>query len=172
MQELRSLDGPTPARVRAVAVTPDGHQAVSASDDGTLKVWDLETGQALRTLKGHTNYVFTVVVTPDGRRAVSASSDNTLKVWDLKTGQTLRTLEGHTEMAKAVAVTPDGRRAVSASYDKSLKMWDLESGACLATFLADGTVWCCAITPNGWLIVAGEVSGQIHFLQVCERGDG
>jgi WD40 repeat protein len=79
---VRTLAGHTGV-VAAVAVTPDGRYAVSASDDGTLKVWDLATGQAARTLEGHTRSVNSVAVTPDGRYAVSASGDGTLKVWDL-----------------------------------------------------------------------------------------
>jgi len=63
--------------VTAVAVTPDGRCAVSASDDGTLKVWDIETGACLRTLVGHTGAVTSVAVTPEGRRAVSGSWDKT-----------------------------------------------------------------------------------------------
>jgi WD40 repeat protein len=74
-----------------VAVTPDGKWAVSASADNTLKVWDLETGHALRTLQGHSASVHGVAVTPDGKRAVSASGDKTLKVWDLETGEVLAT---------------------------------------------------------------------------------
>ena len=82
-------------------------------DDQTLRLWDLESGQTLRTLEGHTDWVRAVAVTPDGRRAVSASGDQTLRLWDLESGQTIRTLEGHTDWVSAVAVTPDGRRAVS-----------------------------------------------------------
>lgn len=59
-------------------------QAISASIDRTLKVWDLETGRALRTLTGHKAGVWGVAVTPDGRSAVFM--DHTLKVWDLVTG--------------------------------------------------------------------------------------
>jgi WD40 repeat protein len=66
-----------------VAVTADGKRAVSGSFDKTLKVWDLATRHALRTLEGHSDSVSDLAVTPDGKRAVSASTDNTLKVWDL-----------------------------------------------------------------------------------------
>ncbi len=79
-----------------MAVTADGRWAVSASRDKTLKVWDLGSGQLVRTLEGHTNVVTGVAVTADGRWAVSASEDETLKVWDLDSGQLVRTLEGHT----------------------------------------------------------------------------
>jgi hypothetical protein len=133
-----------------VAVTPDGQRAVSASWDRTLKVWDLETGRALRTLEGHSDSVSGVAVTPDGKWAVSASWDNTLQVWDLETGRALRTLEGHSDSVRGVAVTPDGKRAVSASEDNTLKVWDLETGRALRT-LAGHSDWVLgvAVTPDG-----------------------
>ena len=71
-RELRTLTGHS-SYVNAVAVTPDGQRAVSASDDQTLKVWDLASGRELRTLTGHTDPVTAVAMTPDGQRAVSAS---------------------------------------------------------------------------------------------------
>ena len=74
-------------------MTPDGRTAVSGSDDDTVRVWDLATGQA-RTLEGHGGEVNAVAVTADGRTAVSGSDDSTVRVWDLATGQA-RTLEGH-----------------------------------------------------------------------------
>ena len=64
--------------------------------DETLKVWDVETGEELRTLARPQRLgVQAVALTADGRRAVSASSDQTLKVWDVETGEALRTLQGH-----------------------------------------------------------------------------
>ncbi len=63
----------------------DGKRAVSASYDHTLKLWDLATGRALRTLEGHSDSLCAVAVTADGKRAVSASSDKTLRVWNLAT---------------------------------------------------------------------------------------
>jgi WD40 repeat protein len=80
------LEGHTDS-VTAAEVTPDGRRALSASEDRTLRIWDLENGQTLRTLEGHTRRVNFVGVTVDGRRAVSASADQTLRLWDLENGK-------------------------------------------------------------------------------------
>ena len=104
----------------------------------------------LRTLEGHSHYVYGVAVTADGKRAVSASWDKTLKVWDLETGRALRTLEGHSDSVLGVAVTADGKRAVSASRDDTLKVWDLETGRALRT-LEGHSALCLgvAVTADG-----------------------
>ena len=66
-----------------MAFSPDGKRLASASYDQTVKVWDAATGQESLTLKGHTNYVWSVAFSPDGKRLASASEDNTVKVWFL-----------------------------------------------------------------------------------------
>jgi WD40 repeat protein len=151
--------------VKGVALSADGRLAVSASNDMTLKLWDLETGQELRTLQGHSGRVNGVALSKDGRLAVSASDDDTLKVWDLETGQELRTLQGHSNWVKGVALSADGRLAVSASYDHILALWDLETGEPWAIFFCDAMVLSCAFGDAG-LIVAGDGSGAVHFLSL------
>jgi WD40 repeat protein len=135
---------------------------VSASNDKTLKVWDLESERTLATLEGHADWVRACAVTPDGGRVVSASNDKTLKVWDLESGRSLATLEGHASKVNACAVTPDGRRVVSASDDKTLKIWDLESGACLVTHRANTPY--AAVTATATTIIAGDAAGSLWFL--------
>jgi WD40 repeat protein len=165
--------------VWSVAMTPDGHHAISASGDRTLKIWDisgilnlgLASGAAACTLHGHTDGVNSVAVTPDGRQAISASLDSTLKVWDilnagLASGAAVRTLVGHTGVVFGVAVTPDGCLVVSASNDKTLRVWDLASGRCLATFQAGEGLQACTVAPDGLTIVAGGMSGRVHFLRL------
>jgi len=131
-------------------------------------MWELGSGRELRTLTGHTGYIWAVAVTPDGQRAVSASSDNTLKVWELDSGRELRTYTFHSSGVSAVVVTPDGRRAVSACHDGTVKVWDLDSGVVLSTFACDATVYCCACSEALKLIVAGDAGGHLHFLRLEE----
>src|SRR5262249_47031439 len=82
-------------KVTSVSMTADARLAVSASEDRTIRVWDLKAGKCLRTFQGHSDKVHSVSVTPDGRRAVSGSEDHTLRVWDLENGQCLYTLHAN-----------------------------------------------------------------------------
>ncbi|HLP44772.1 MAG TPA: WD40 repeat domain-containing protein, partial [Candidatus Kapabacteria bacterium] len=87
-KELRGFFGSPNLRhsksIRACAVTPDGKRVVSASDDSTLKMWELESGKEIRTFTGHQDYVRHCAITPDGKWVVSASDDKTLKLWELE----------------------------------------------------------------------------------------
>ncbi len=161
LRELRTLIGHA-GWVNAVAVTPDGQRAISASHDRTLKVWNLASGRELRTLKGHADDVEGVAVTPDGRLAVSASQDKTLKMWELGSGLGLRTLKGHAGLLMAVAVTPDGQRVVSTSRDQTLKVWDLASGRELRTFHVVFGSNSVAVMPDGQRVVSASKDWKLR----------
>ena len=68
-------------KVHSVAISPDGQTLVSGSRDSTIKVWNLLTGQEVRTLTGHLDEVHSVAISPDGQTLVSGSKDGTIKVW-------------------------------------------------------------------------------------------
>ena len=91
-----SRDGLDEETFDALAISADGRRAVSGDRSGTVRVWDLESGECIRTLKGHADRVSAVDITPDGRRVVSGSGgqDRTLRVWDVASGRCERTLEG------------------------------------------------------------------------------
>ena len=71
----------------SAAIARDGRTALSGSSDATLKLWNLASGQELRTFRGYTNFeynvVYAVAFAPDGRTALSGNTDKTLKLWDL-----------------------------------------------------------------------------------------
>ncbi|MCA2938734.1 MAG: WD40 repeat domain-containing protein, partial [Microcystis sp. M113S1] len=80
--------------VSSVNFSPDGKTLVSGSDDNTIKLWNVETGQEIRTLKGHDSPVSSVNFSPDGKTLVSGSADKTIKLWNLGTDWGLSALMG------------------------------------------------------------------------------
>ena len=114
-----------------MAYSPDGTQIVSGGDDGTVRVWDAQSGEELRQFTGHTGPVNAVAYSPDGMQIVSASNDQTVRVWDVSTtlntraqsGAELQRVTVHTGPVNAVAYSPDGTRIVSGSGDNTLRLW-------------------------------------------------
>ncbi len=140
----------------SVAFSPDGTQALSGSDDDTLKLWDLASGKCLRPLEGHSSFVTSVAFSPDGTQALSGSWE-TLKLWDLASGKCLRTFEGHSKWVSSVAFSPDGTQALSGSGDNTLKLWDITSGKCIQTLEGHaGGVTSVAFSPDGTKALSGS----------------
>jgi WD40 repeat protein len=121
-KETVSLSGHT-SRVLAVCYTRDGKRAVSASQDGTLRIWDMSTLKIVRVLKGHESSVAAVALSADGQRAVSGGADKKLYIWDLAAGTLIREVPGPKGPIWSVAVSPDGKRALSGSHEGSMRLW-------------------------------------------------
>jgi WD40 repeat protein len=154
--ELRTLRGHTGA-VTSVAFNQDGSRLASASQDGTIKVWDAANGQELLKLKGLTDWIYDVAFSPDGSRLASGSDDQTIMVWNTANGQELLKLEGHTGVVLHVAFSPDGNRLASSSADGTLKIWDTANGQVLHTFKRQpGPVWSVAFSPDGSRLASTE----------------
>jgi len=154
---LRTLQGHA-SFVTSCAYSPDGNWIVSASDDFTLKVWDVTNGTERLTLAGHTDRINGCAYSPDGNWIVSASYDRSLKVWDASSGAERLTLAGHTERVNGCAYSPDGNWIVSASNDNTLRVWDATNGTKHLT-LAGHTerVNGCAYSPDGqWIVSASD----------------
>jgi WD40 repeat protein len=112
--------------ITALAMTADGHHVISASQDGNLKIWDLEKEILIWTIQSSQGVCTALALTSDGHYALSGSHDRILKVWNLENGSEERILNDHLEQIQGVAVTPDSRWAISASTD--LIAWDLKTG--------------------------------------------
>ena len=127
---LKKLEGHS-KQVYSLAISADVRRIVSGSWDNTLRIWDMESGLCLYTMKEDIDPVGSVVISPDGRRIVSGSDNGTLRIWDMESGLCLKTLVGHTNHFLPVVISPDGRRIVSGSWDRTLRIWDMENGQCL-----------------------------------------
>jgi len=112
-------------------VAPDGGTAISASYDKTLKIWHIESGEELETLKGHTSWVRSVAVTPDGK-IISGSYDGTMRVWSKN--QEVHKFQ-HDTLVLCVCSSSDGSKVISGCDDSSVRIWELESGKLLKVWL-------------------------------------
>ena len=156
--------------VNSVAVSPDGSWAASGSDDMTVSIWNLETGECRSTLIGHTGEVNCIAIRPDGKRIVSASNDSTLRVWDTYSGKEIAKLMGHQFNVTSVVSLPDNVRALSLSPgEKALRLWELATGKCLKIISFDmyaDYVHCSAVNSAGTQVLTGYGNGILQLWDI------
>jgi WD40 repeat protein len=113
--------------VRQNALSPDGSILAAAGTGvsnapGSLVLWDVATGQPLRTLTGQ-GWMNSVEFSRDGRWLATSSVDRTVKVWEVATGQAAETLLGHEREVNAVVFSPDGQAVAAAGEDGTVRIW-------------------------------------------------
>jgi len=123
------------APVTKVVLHPVYSLVVSSSEDATVKVWDYETGDYERTLKGHTDSVQDMAFDHTGSFLVSCSADMSIKLWNFNGNyECLKTMHGHDHNVSSVTFMPAGDFVLSSSRDKTIKMWEVATGYCVRTF--------------------------------------
>jgi WD40 repeat protein len=143
-------------RVTALAVTLDGQQIISGSNDEHVKVWSVATKSLLSTCRGHTDLITSVAVTPDGKRVLSGSRDMSVRVW-WPDGTLDKTLfrELHTRSVRALVALPDNQHALAGAND--IRLFNVYDGAVLRTFKHHtDEVVCLALLPDGLRFVTGS----------------
>jgi WD40 repeat protein/transcriptional regulator with XRE-family HTH domain len=148
--------------VGAVQFSADGTRLLTASQDGTARVWDAATGATLLTVGDGQKYgaVNVAAFSPDGKRLVTGHDDHTARVWDAVSGRELLTLTGHTDFVYSVAFSPDGTRLATGSNDGMIKIWDAIAGKELLSLSVSGAP-VVAFSPDGTRLAAGSDDGKV-----------
>ncbi len=170
VRTLQGLEG----AVTSLAFAANGGTLAAGSGtpgkDGQVALWEVATGQRLRSLAGHNDLIHGISLRPDGRQLAAVSYDQKVSLWNLGGAAggrppTPRYLRDHTDSVYGVAYSPNGRQLATAAADRTIKIWNTESGKRLFT-LSESTAdqYAVAYRPDGKQVAAGGVD---KTLRVC-----
>jgi WD40 repeat protein len=160
-----------------VAWSNDGRTVLSACRDGSLGLWNIQSGALIGDLfrrpgdgggGGEDPRVLAVAFSPDGRRFVTAGARGVVQLWDVATRQVVASLVGHTDDVYAIAYAPDGSRIVTGSDDKTLRFWDATTGRPIGEPLTghSGPVRAVAVSPDGNRVASGSSDSTVRLWDV------
>ena len=154
--------------VECIAISRN--RSFASVGDRQIKLWQLNSGQRIGTLQGHTDKVTCLIMSPSGQTLISGSRDRTIRFWDLKKKKIVRTFGGqfddHLSEITNLAISPDNQTLLSCDFDNSLKVWDINHARVLKTVSFSADVTCLAIHPNGQLFCSGGLEPRVKIRQI------
>ncbi|HEX6508024.1 MAG TPA: AAA family ATPase [Chloroflexota bacterium] len=149
-----------------IALSRDGHLLASASQDGTVKLWEIPSGQLLATMRDHEDLFWGVAMSGDGTLLASGGHSGRVTLWEVTKGvpggRFLTTLGAHEGQAWGIDFSRDGRLLVSGGVDGAVMLWDVASRQLIARLTGhDGPVNDVAISPDGSLIASSGQDGRV-----------
>ncbi len=159
---IASLQGHT-NQVVSIVLLKNGYLA-SASEDKTIKIWNLKNYSLVRTLVGHSAGVWSLCVLSNDLLA-SGSNDKTIKIWDSTNGLLLNTLIGHKLAVRSLALLNNGYLA-SGSYDKTVKIWNVTTGSNIFTLVGHTNIVYSVIQLKNGYLASSSADTNIIFWNI------
>lgn len=156
-------------QVLQLAFSPDGRTVVTASSDGTARLWNAgalleETTDAMKPKLN--TAVRALAFAPDNRTLFSAGGDHRICRWDAVERTQRGELIGHKGEVRALAVSPDGGKLASASLDRTVRIWDLKRSVCLRVLEQSAVAQAVAWSPDGNTLALGTFDGaRLHHVE-------
>jgi WD40 repeat protein len=139
---------------QSAALSPDGQLIVTTSDQAkTALVWDVATGDILRTLEAHRKPLNKAIFSPDGRTIVTISQDKTAITWDASTGRRRNSITGHEGSINQVVFSPNSELLLTASEDKNARLWSARTGRTLFNLKGHDSVHALGFSPDSQTVV-------------------
>lgn len=167
--------------IRSIVFTPDGQRLISASDDKTIRVWDLKSGRTIQTLRGdigegEAGKIYALAISPDGRwlaaggrTGLPGMPNHPIRIYDLSTGQLATLLDGHVEPVLSLAFSPDGTMLASGGMDDRAVVWNITGGRRAAVLEGHaGDVNSVRFTPAGDRLVTGSDDRTLRIWSVAD----
>ncbi len=156
-------------------VTGEGDKQ-GATEDSTLRLWDVRSGQQLKRWQGFIDGISAAAFSAGGRFAVlaaagrktkegwTAGADLDLHLWDLREGKELRKLSGHLGEVFCIAIAADGKQALSGGKDRVVRLWEIETGREINRLVGHtNTVNSVAFTPDGRHALTGGSDQTVRY---------
>ncbi|MBI5927671.1 MAG: protein kinase [Chloroflexi bacterium] len=148
--------------VKDIVVSTDNQLMLSGSNDHTLILWDVSTGQEIRRFEGHTGRILTAAFNADNSLIVSGSDDGEIILWDMATGQQVRQFTGHVGPVYSIVWQNSASRLISSGEDGQIILWDATSGAQIQQLThQDTAILSLALSADEQFLLSGGSDGTI-----------
>lgn len=148
----------------AYASSPRGPLLASGGADKTVKLWNLDTLDRMRTYRGHKDFITALAFSPNGNMLASASLDGSIRLWSTSSSRLLRRLYGHRGRVSGLTFSPDGSTIASGGADGQLRIWDISRGRTLRTLTGhNGAVNTVTFSSDGERLASAGDDGVVRI---------
>lgn len=160
------IDREKVARLNGLALGAGADRMVTATADGTIRLWDLGQGRELRRLPAHAGATVAVAAAGQGDIVVSAGADGTVAVWSLASGEKLAAF-AQAQPALAVAVTADGGLVAASYRDGAVRLWSIAERKLQRTLPPEtGSIEALAFDAAGATVYLAGAAGVVSAWDV------